>query len=83
VLQVLPGLLLGAVYELVYHNVRKQEILRIARSKWRFSFLNTPTQPPPPCAAGAFFRTKELLLLLQFQSQNEKIELRSAFLGPF
>jgi hypothetical protein len=34
VLQVLPSSLLGAVcFELVYHNVRKQQILRIARIK--------------------------------------------------
>jgi hypothetical protein len=36
VLQVLPSSLLGGVFELVYHNARKQQILRIARIKCNF-----------------------------------------------
>jgi hypothetical protein len=48
--QVLPTSLLGAVFELVHHNVRKQHP------------SNSTNQ-------------------VQFQSQNKKTELRSAFLG--
>jgi hypothetical protein len=48
---------LGAVFELVYHDVRKQQILRIARAISQVQ--------------------------VQFASQNEKTELRSAFLDPF